>query len=314
MRYRTLGKTNLSVSALALGTVELGLDYGIQAPGHFGRPAEDAAIRLVHAALDAGVNFVDTARAYGDSEAVLGKALRNRRDRVLIATKVGVHQRDGTLPAGEELRRHMLAELETCLHHLQTDYVDLWQLHNVDASVLARRDEFAAIFTEARTSGKARWTGGSFYGAALPAQALAHDLFDVLQVTYSIFDQRIADHVLPLSRTKNVGMLVRSVLLKGALTERADHLPVHLETLRARSLAFRQLAAAAGLKPAQAALAFALAETQIDAVLVGVRSEEELCENLQALTVELPHDLLTQLRSLRLEDEALLNPGTWGVP
>jgi aryl-alcohol dehydrogenase-like predicted oxidoreductase len=316
MRYRTLGRTNLSVSALALGTVELGLDYGIQAPGHFGRPAENAAIRLVHVALDAGVNLIDTARAYGDSETVLGRALRGRRDRVVLATKVGVHRRDGMLPPDEELRRHMLAELETSLLHLQTDYVDLWQLHNVDAAVLARRDELAAIFAEARSSGKARWSGGSFYGAVLPAQALADDLFDVLQVTYSVFDQRIADRVLPLSRSANVGVLVRSVLLKGALTERADHLPDHLETLRARSRSFRQSVSSAGLglRPAQAALAFALAEPQIDAVLVGVRSEEELYENLEAVAIELPQDFLAQLRSLRVEDEELLNPGTWGVP
>ena len=76
MTYRTLGHTGLTVSALALGTVELGMDYGIAAPGHFTRPAEAAAIDLVHATLDAGITFIDTARAYGESEAVLGKALR----------------------------------------------------------------------------------------------------------------------------------------------------------------------------------------------------------------------------------------------
>lgn len=315
MTYRPLGRTNLTVSALALGTVELGMDYGIAAPGHFERPAEAAAIDLVHATLDAGINFIDTARAYGESEAVLGKALQGRRDQVVLATKVGLHQSDGALPAGAALRRHMLDSLETSLRLLQTDSVDLWQIHNVDGAVLARHVELAAIFDEAQRSGKIRATGGSFYGAELPAQALGFDLFDVIQVTYSVFDQRLADHVLPLAQAKNVGVMVRSVLLKGALTARADYLPDPLESLRARSRQYRQLVADAGLglTPAQVAIAFALAQPQISSVLVGIRSLDELTENLPALTTTLPPSLLAQLSALRIDDEKLINPGAWGI-
>lgn len=316
MHYRTLGHTQLSVSALALGTVELGMDYGIAAPGHFGRPGEEEAIRIVHAALDAGINLIDTARAYGESEAVLGKALHGRRDQVVLATKVALHQPDGSLPTGDALQRHMLSTLETSLRLLQSDYVDIWQLHLVDEAVLAQRETIAAGFAEARRSGKVRYTGGSFYGAATPAAALAFDLFDVMQVTYSVLDQRLADRVFPLAQAKGVGIIVRSVLLKGALTERADHLPDHLEPLRARSRHFRQLVAESGLNlsPAQAALAFALAHPQIGAVLVGVRTLLELHDDLAAVTAQLPPGLLDQLARLRLDDEELLNPGTWGVP
>jgi 1-deoxyxylulose-5-phosphate synthase len=290
MPYRTLGRTQLSVSALALGTVELGMDYGIDAPGHFGRPSEMAAIDLVHAALDAGINFIDTARAYGESEAVLGTALQGRRDRVVLATKVALHQPDGSVPTGPALRHHMLDSLETSLRLLQTDYVDLWQIHNVDAAVLAQHPEIAGIFDEVRRSGKIRAGGGSFYGAELPAQALDLDIFDVLQVTFSVFDQRLASYVFPQAQAQNVGVLVRSVLLKGALTERAEFLPDHLEPLRARSRHYRRLIAEAGLglTAPQAAIAFALAQPQISAVLVGIRSQEELAENLPALSAALP--------------------------
>jgi len=315
MQYRTLGRTQLSVSALALGTVELGMDYGIDAPGHFGRPSEMAAIDLVHATLDAGINFIDTARAYGESEAVLGKALHGRRDQVVLATKVALHQPDGSVPTGAALRRHMLDSLETSLRLLQTDYVDLWQIHNVDADVLAQHAEVASVFAEARRSGKIRGAGGSFYGAELPAQALALDIFDVLQVTFSVFDQRLAAHVLPLAQAQNVGVMVRSVLLKGALTERAEYLPDHLETLRARSRHYRRLVTEAGLglTAAQAAIAFALAQPQISAVLVGIRSQDELAENLPALTAALPAPLLKELEALRVDEENLINPGTWGI-
>ena len=315
MKYRTLGRTNMSVSALALGTVELGLDYGIPVPGHFKRPAECAAVALVHATLEAGINFFDTARTYGESEAVLGRALQGRRSRAVLATKVALHLPDGSIPTGEKLRLHMLESLETSLRMLQTNHVDIWQIHNVDAAILKQRETIASVFDEVRDSGKIRATGGSFYGAALPEQALGFDLFDVIQVSYSVFDQRLADRVLPLANKKNVGVMVRSVLLKGALTEHAEHLPDRLETLRARSRQYRRVVAesGSGLTPAQAAIAFALAQPQIGAVLVGIRSLEELKENLPALTSPLAAPFEKQLRSLRLDDESLLNPGTWGI-
>ena len=137
--YRTLGRTNLSVSPIALGTVELGMDYGIPVPGHYGRPSSSAAEQLVGAALDAGINFIDTAQAYGNSEAILGRALRGRRHRAVLATKATV-QADGKTLRGNSLRRAMLAGLESSLHSLQTDYVDIWQIHNVDADLLDQAD------------------------------------------------------------------------------------------------------------------------------------------------------------------------------
>jgi aryl-alcohol dehydrogenase-like predicted oxidoreductase len=103
--FRRLGRTGLQVSALALGTVELGLEYGIAMPGELGRPSEAEASRLVHAAIDNGINLVDTARSYGESEAVLGRILRGRRDQVVLATKVRTQMDDGSTPQGTELRR-----------------------------------------------------------------------------------------------------------------------------------------------------------------------------------------------------------------
>lgn len=316
MQHRILGRTNLAVSPLALGTVELGMDYGINAPGHFGRPGEAAAIELVHAAIDAGINLIDTARGYGESEAVLGKALHDRRERVVLATKCSTHLPDGSKPDGAELRKLMLTQLETSLRLLQTDYVDLWQLHYVDENELGKAETICGVFDEVKASGKVRWVGGSFYGAEMPAAALALDLFDNIQVTYSVFDQRLADQVFALAQAKNVGVIVRSVLLKGALTERADYLPDHLETLRSRSRTFRQLVAASGLNltPAQVAIAFALAQPQIHAVLMGVRTLEEVNDNLVALAAELPPAFVEALAALRIDDETLINPGKWGIP
>jgi aryl-alcohol dehydrogenase-like predicted oxidoreductase len=313
---RRLGRTDLKVSALALGTVELGLDYGIAVPGEFGRPTEAEAIRLVQIALDSGMNLIDTARAYGESEAVLGRALRGRRSEVVLATKVRTQRADGTTPTGDELRQHMLDSLETSLRLLQTEYVDIWQVHNVDAALLAQRELRAAVFTAARRSGKARAIGGSTYGVAMPMAAIESDLFDMLQVTYSVLDQRLSDRVLPTAAARDIGIVVRSILLKGALTARGDYLPERLAELRERSRHFRGLVADLGLNisPVQVAVAFGLAHPHIHSVLVGVRSEQELREALGATALKLPADLLAQLTALRLDDADMLNPSTWGIP
>ena len=312
MKLRRLGRTELCVSPIALGTVELGMDYGIPTPGEYGRPTLQEATRLVHTALDAGINLLDTARSYGASETRLGEILVGRRHKAIVATKVSV-QVDGLTLRGDALRQTMMASLETSLRELRTDYVDLWQIHNVDHDLLEQAELVASIFDDARRAGKARWFGGSFYGADLPLAALRADLFDSLQVTFSVLDQRLADQVFASAQAQDVGILVRSVLLQGALTERADHLPQRLEPLRQRSRHFRRLVAeqAAGLTPAQAAIAFALAEPRISSVLVGMRSEAELAENLKALEQPLAPELVSAMRRLRLDDEELLNPGTW---
>ncbi len=315
MDYRTLGRTGLRVSALAMGTVELGLDYGIRTPGHYGRPSTAEATRLVHAALAAGINFLDTARAYGQSEAVLGQALRGKREGVVLATKVSTQRTDGSTPTGEALRRSMLSSLHESLTQLRTEWVDLWQIHNLDAALLAQSDLLAEMFEEVKQAGKVRWLGASTYGVDMPAAAVRCGHFDTVQVTYSVLDQRLADDVLPLAAAHNVGIVARSVLLQGALTERGDYLPDHLEPLRARSRRFRQAVAESGLDltPAQAALAFALHQPQLGAVLVGVRSQQELREDLRAVAVILPDELLALFHRLRLDNAELLNPGTWDI-
>lgn len=316
MKIRTLGRTGLQVSALALGTVELGVEYGIEAPGAFGRPAEADAVSLVHAALDAGINLIDTARDYGASETVLGRALRDRRDRVVLATKVNPIRTDGSIPVGAALQEAMLTTLETSLRELQTDHVDIWQIHNVTDGLLRQRDVLAETFDAARRRGLIRWTGGSFYGADAPRRGLETDLFDVIQVTYSVLDQRLADGVLDMAAARNVGVLARSVLLKGVLTPRADYLPDHLDVLRQRSQHFRNLVATLNLDltPVQAAIAFVLAQPRISSVLIGVRSVDELTENLPAAARALPPAAVAQLQTLRLDDEKLLDPSTWGIP
>ncbi|MEZ4710519.1 MAG: aldo/keto reductase [Caldilineaceae bacterium] len=285
-------------------------------PNHTGRPPAPEAIRLIHAALDAGINLFDTARDYGVSESILGQALRQRRGQALLATKVNLALAELQPLNSRQFKQRMLATLDISLRELQTDYVDIWQIHNVTADILARAEEVADAFDMARRAGKIRWTGGSFYGAELPLSALDMDLFDAIQVTYSVLDRRIEKEVLPRAQQQNVGIVVRSVLLKGGLTARADHLPARLHALTAASQRFRQMIADGQLhaSPAQVAVAFALANPHIGAVLVGMSNVAELADNVQAAALQLPPAMLAQLATLQLADETLLNPGVWSIP
>jgi aryl-alcohol dehydrogenase-like predicted oxidoreductase len=316
LKYRTLGRTGLKVSCLALGTVELGLDYGIRAPGHYGQPVRTDAVALVHAALDAGINLIDTAPVYGDSEAILGDALRGQREKVVLATKVRARPSSGELPADTELEHNMLASLDASLRALQTDHVDLWQIHDADTGLFARASKLGEIFDRVRSQGKVRWFGASTYGQEAPAAALDTGLFDVLQVPFSVLDQRLSDTLFRRAAESNVGLLIRSVLLKGAVTERADFLPEHLQPLRARSKEFREILrrAEVGLTPAQAAIAFALSDSRVNSVLIGVRSLQELQENLAAAESRLPAETLNALYGLRIDDDALVDPMLWNLP
>ena len=308
---RILGRTGLSVSSLGLGTVELGMDYGLRVPNAYGQPTTADAVRIIHAALDQGINLVDTARAYGDSEAIVGQALCDRRQQAILATKI--MPQGATLLSGTPLKQHMLDSLDTSLKLLRTDCIDLWQVHQIDEHLLTQSNIVAEVFAAARKSGKIRYTGGSTYGAEIPLKALATDLFDVLQVGYSVLDQRQADEAFSLAAQKNVGIIARSLLLQGVLTDRGDYLPDPLAALRERSHQFRQLAAEIDpdTSPAQLALAFGLAQPHIASVLIGVRTEAELAENLHARQVSLPDPLLAKLHALRLDDANLLDPRWW---
>ena len=316
MNYRTLGRTGLKVSCLALGTVELGLDYGIRAPGQYGQPLRADAIALVHAALGAGINLIDTAPAYGESEAILGEALRGRREKVILATKVRARRSSGELPSEADLEHDMLASLDASLRALQTDHVDLWQIHDADTALFSRADQLRQVFDQARANGKVRWVGASTYGQEAPAAALDTGLFDVLQVPFSVLDQRLSDTLFRRAAELNVGLLIRSVLLKGAVTERADYLPEHLQPLKVRSKQFREILTRAevGLTPAQAAIAFALGDSRVNSVLIGVRSLQELQENLAAAEASLPAETLKALYGLRVDDDALVDPMLWNLP
>lgn len=291
MKLRPFGNTGLAVSEISLGTVELGLDYGIGPDAR--RPAFEDAERILNRALDLGINFIDTARAYGEAEAVIGRALARRRREFILCTKV--------LPTGDTR-----ASVETSLRLLATDAIDIVMIH-CRADQPAAPPEVCDALLQLRKAGLIRFLGASVYGEAQALEAIAAG-FDCLQVAHSVLDRRPEERVLPEAAAKGVGIVTRSVLLKGVLSRRAASLHPSLAPLAAAAQALgRPLE-----ELPEFAYRYLLGMTPPHTLLVGASNIEELEAAVRfAALGPLPAGDVTRLRAQPVLGDEFLNPGRW---
>jgi aryl-alcohol dehydrogenase-like predicted oxidoreductase len=309
VNYRPLGRTGVTVSALSLGTVALGVDYGIAAPGEFGRPEEADAIRLVRAALDRGVTLIDTAPAYGDSERIVGRSA-GRDPRAIIATKVALSH-----PAPSHLApSHIRTSLESSLRALDRDVLDIVQIHNATRAMIDEGVVTEALL-EARHRGLVRVLGASVYGEDAAMAVIGSGAYGVLQVALNALDQRMLQDVLPAATEAGVGVIVRSAFLKGVLTPKAQWLPGPLAPLRDAAVRARDLLAGGSWdRLPEAAMRFCLSVPRVASVLAGARTIAELDEALAAEAAgPFEAQVLSSAAQLALTDERLLNPSHWPV-
>lgn len=308
MNYRRLGRTNLQVSEISLGTVELGMDYGIPAQGAHRRPSEADAACLLNRALDLGVNLIDTARAYGESEVIVGQALKSRRDEYILATKIGSLSWEGY--TGANLRERVDASITESLRALQTDIIDLLYIHNATPELI-QQGEIVEIMERARQAGYARFIGTTTYGEAAPLAVLEAGNFDCIQVAYNLLDRQFEEQVLPLAKQQDIGVVIRSVLLKGALTYRYVHLPEELRELREAVGKVNSLGRTQSSDLPELAYRFVLGHPVVSTALVGTARIHELQEIVSfAGCSGLPAELLNDIREIVVSPDQL-NPGTW---
>ena len=297
MQYRTLGRTGIQVSPYALGTLMFATTMGND-------PADSA--RIIHKAIDAGINVVDTADAYGDSEEVVGKALEGRRDDVVLATKFG-------RPIGQDpnhqgaSRRWIVAAVEESLRRLRTDHIDLYQLHRPDPDTDI--EETLAALTDLIRSGKVRAIGASQTPAAdiVEAQWVAERRglarFHTEQPAYSILSRGIEREILPTVQRHGMGSLVWGPLAQGLLTGRNPGdlrragMARHLTDARRLDVVeqLQPLAADAGLPMTHLAMAFTIAHPGVTCALLGARTEAHLDDLLAGLDVTLSDDVLDRI-------------------
>jgi aryl-alcohol dehydrogenase-like predicted oxidoreductase len=286
MEYRPLGRTGLKVSPLCIGTVK------------FGNPTpDDECARILNTALDAGVNFLDTAHAYGRSEETIGKALdeSGRRGEMVICTKVQPMAND---------RSTILRQAETSLHRLRTDYIDLLLLHRPNPDIPI--DESLRALDDLVRSGKVRYIGTSGFKAWQIMEALwcSRELglsrFVCESSVYNLLCRRPEDELLPMLRTYGVGMTAWSPLGAGVLTDRysrrnpPDHVDLSetewqvLETVQ-------ELAREKGCTASQFALAWPAAQPGVTSSIAGPRTIHQLHDNLGALNVAFSENELARL-------------------
>jgi len=310
MQHRPLGRTGVSVSQFCLGTMMF---------GSWGNPDHDESIRIIHAALDAGINFIDTADVYGagESEEIVGKALAGRRDDVVLATKF--HN-----PMGEDLnqrgnsRRWIMRAVEDSLRRLGTDWIDVYQVHRPDPSTDV--EETLSALTDLVRQGKVRYIGSSTFPASqiVEAQVAARDRnlerFVTEQPPYSILVRGVEADVLPTCARHGIAVMCYSPLAGGWLSGRWRKDTGQQESSRAGRLPERfdlsnpynqrkldaveelaHLADQAGLTLIQLAIAFATSHPAITSPLIGPRTMEQLETQLAAADVVLTADVLDRI-------------------
>jgi aryl-alcohol dehydrogenase-like predicted oxidoreductase len=329
MEYRSLGRTGMQVSPLCLGAMMFGV---------WGEPDHDTSIKIIHTALDAGINFIDTADVYsqGESEIIVGKALADgKRDDVILATKF--HGQMGVptnAPLGTKgdpnhqgnSRRWIIQEVENSLRRLNTDWIDLYQVHRPDED--ADVEETLGALTDLQRQGKIRAFGSSTFPAQRIVQAQwvaerrALSRFVTEQPPYSMLVRGIEADVLPVAQEYGMGVLPWSPLAGGWLSgayrkggdiapsRRANRLPQRYDMSipeNQRKLdaadALGQLADEAGIPLVQLAIAFVLQHPAVTAPIIGPRTMEHLESQLPAADVKLTGDVLDRI-------DEIVPPGT----
>jgi aryl-alcohol dehydrogenase-like predicted oxidoreductase len=319
MQTRYIGKTGVPVSNLCLGTMMFGA---------WGETDHDESIRIIHRALDAGIDFIDTADVYsaGESEVIVGKALADgKRDDVFLATKVGFPMGDDPHQRGAS-RRRIIRGVEDSLRRLDTDWIDLYQIHRPDPNTDI--DETLAALTDLVADGKIRYFGHSTFAASQIVQAQwtardrGHLPFRCEQPPYSILTRNIEHDVLPTCQQYGIGVIPYSPLAGGWLSGRyrkdtdvqgpssAARPPARFDLgdpANQRKLdaadALAQLAEDAALTLIELALAFVLRHPAVTAAIIGPRTMGHLESQLTAADIQLSDEVLDRI-------DEIVAPGT----
>ena len=315
MKYNLLGNTGLKVSELCLGTMTFGGGSGMWTA--IGKLQQDEVDAMIKKAVDAGINFIDTANVYseGVSEQLTGQAIRNlgfKRDDLVIATKVRGKMGEGPNHSGLT-RKHILQQADESLKRMQMDYIDLYQIHGFDA--LTPLEETLYALEHLVKAGKVRYIGCSNLAAWHIMKALGiselkqYSKFVSLQAYYTIAGRDLEREIVPLLKDQKVGLMVWSPLAGGFLSgkytrqstdaegRRAnfDFPPINKEKAYDIVDVMKKIADTKNISVAQIALAWLLHQPVVSSIIIGAKKPEQLDDNLKAIEVKLSTEELEQL-------------------
>ena len=312
MKYRTLGDTGVLVSELCFGAMTFG---GTDMWANVGKTQQDEADRLVGIAIDAGINFFDTANIYstGISEQILGKSLGTKRKNVILATKVRGKMGEGVNDVGLS-RVHIMQQVDESLKRLGTEYIDLYQIHGFD--ILTPLEETLRALDDLVKSGKVRYIGCSNLTAWQLMKSLwisdknGFNKFKSLQAYYSIVGRDLEREIVPLLKDQKLGLMVWSPLAGGFLSGKYRRNQMPEEYSRRKEFDFppinkekafniidvmAELGKTHNASVAQVALAWLLHQKVVSSVIIGVKNEAQLKDNLKSTEITFTEDGLRKL-------------------
>ncbi|HPI74167.1 MAG TPA: aldo/keto reductase [bacterium] len=310
MKQRRLGRTNLPVSEISFGGVEIGLPYGIGVHSSADMPSDAESVHLLHQALELGITFFDTARAYGRSEEIMGKAFNDRREQVILCSKCSLPVSMDNGSAQSEASAVIRRSLQESLAALQTDYLDVLMLHNADLVTL-NQESVRRTFADLREEGVIRATGVSTYSAAETDLAVDQGVWDVIQISFNLMDQRQAV-LFDKAQNAGVGLVVRSVLLKGVLSDRGRNLHPALDRIAHHRDRYNDFFNETSPTLSVLATKFALSFDQVSSVLVGIDRLEYLYQAVAAADGSyLDETTLARLQALAFPEPEFIDLRTW---
>ena len=288
MRYRKLGKSNLSISEIGFGCMSL-------------KENDTANEKIIHHAIESGINYFDTADIYqnGKNEICLGKAVRHKRKEIIIATKVGNQiRKDGNGLDWDPSKKHILSSAEESLKRMQTDYIDLYQLHG--GTIEDPIDETIEAFEILKQQGKIKFYGISSIRPNVLREYLKRSNIVSVMMQYSLLDRRPEETCLGLLNENNIGILARGSLAKGLLVNKTaeNYLDYNISDVSKASAAV-DLLSANNRNKTQTALSFVLNQKSVSSAVVGIRTMEQLHEAVQTVnTPQLTEDEIDYLKNI----------------
>ena len=310
MKYTNI--KDLNISSISLGTVQLGLNYGIH--NQSGKPSRAAAFEILDTAIAQGINILDTAAAYGDSEEVIGAWLRERdfREPPFIVTKAARldHSSDGAL------KDSLMRQVETSKKRLGMETLPMLMLHNCE-DYLQDQDRVTKLFEEMKANGDIRFSGISAYSFH-DYKAIAASGFDATQIPVNLFDWgQIENGGIQAIADAGMMIFVRSVYLQGLVFQDPDTLPTHMAFCRDTLVKFRTLCKKYSLSPAELAISYALSLPGVTSLVLGSETAAQVESNgrLAASAATLTPAQMQEIRESFLDtDPTILNPGAWPKP
>ncbi len=307
LERRQLGPSGPRVNPVGIGTAAATLPYG---PPAADRPAppREAARAMLEEALGRGLDFIDTAPAYGESETIVGEATKGRS--CVIATKLAQPGRGWARMDRSEAMGAVRDSVALSLRRLGAERLDMLQIHNADASLMTRGILVEALET-VRDEGAVDQLGATVYGEQNALAVIDSGVFDAVQVAYNPLDRRVEQRVLPAARDHGVAVIARSILMRGILGPAGRRLPPQFSALSAAADRFRSGLGASWDQLPGAALAWSLLRAGISCVLIGPRTTRELVDLLDGAERFLP--LVGALPESDLPDlpTSLLDPSKW---